>query len=131
MGFEKTCVARMLKNCEKMLREPPKKEWLTLLDKDDHPELDLSPELDVDDIKKHQLLIGALQWAVSTGRFDIAAHVMTLGRHRVDAIANSSMQHVKKLVMQLTGAWNAIASSKCCLLTSFPCLNNGCARACH
>ena len=46
----------MLKNHEEMCGEPPK-EWLTPLDKDDHPELDLSPELDLDDIKKCQLLI--------------------------------------------------------------------------
>ena len=101
-----------------MFGEQPE-EWLTPLDKDDHRELCLSPELDVDDIKKFQSLVGALQRDVSTGRFDIAAHVMTLGRHRVDAIASSSMQHVKKLVMQLTGAWNAIASSKCCHLSIF------------
>jgi hypothetical protein len=31
-------------------------------------------------MKKHQSLVGALQWAVSIGRFDIAVHVMTLGR---------------------------------------------------
>jgi hypothetical protein len=77
----KTYVKRMLKNYEQMFGEPPK-EFLTPLDKDDHPELDMTPELDIDGIKKYQSLIGALQWAVSIGRFDIAVHVMTLGRYR-------------------------------------------------
>jgi hypothetical protein len=69
----------MLKNYEQMFGEPPK-ELLTPLDKDDHPELDMTPELDIDGIKKHQSLIGALQWAVLIGRFDVAVHVMTLGQ---------------------------------------------------
>jgi hypothetical protein len=73
----KTYVKRMLKN----YGEPPK-EFLTPLDKDDHPELDMTPELDLDGVKKHQSLVGALQRAVSIGHFDIAVHVMTLGRHR-------------------------------------------------
>jgi hypothetical protein len=77
----KTYVKRMLKNYEWMFGEP-RKEFLTSLDKDDHPELDMTPELDLDGIKKHQSLVGALQWAVWIGRFDIAMHVMTLGRHR-------------------------------------------------
>jgi hypothetical protein len=77
----KTYVKRMLKNYERMFGEPPK-EFLTPLDKDDHPELDMTPELDLDGIKKYQSLVGALQWAVSIGRFDIAVHVMTLGRYR-------------------------------------------------
>jgi hypothetical protein len=42
----------------------------------------MTPELDLDGIKKRQSLVGALQWAVSIGRFDVAVHVMTLGRHR-------------------------------------------------
>jgi hypothetical protein len=77
----KTYVKRMLKNYEQMSAEPPK-EYVTPLDKDDHPELDVTPELDLDGIKKFQSLIGAVQWAVSIGRFDIAVHVMTLGRYR-------------------------------------------------
>jgi hypothetical protein len=71
----------MLKNYERMFGEPPK-ESLTPLDKDDHPEVDMTPELDLDGVKKHQSLVGALQWAVSIGRFDVAIDVNTLGRHR-------------------------------------------------
>jgi hypothetical protein len=42
----------------------------------------MTPELDVDGIKKHQSLIGAPQWAVLIGRFDTAVHVVALGQHR-------------------------------------------------
>jgi hypothetical protein len=73
-----TYVKRMLKNYKQMFGEPPK-EFLTPVDQDDHPELDMNPELDIDGIKKCQSLIGAPQWAMSIGRFDAAVHVMTLG----------------------------------------------------
>jgi hypothetical protein len=61
-----------------MFGEPPK-ELLTPSDKDNHPELDITPEWDSDNVKKCQSFIGALQGAVSIGRFDVAAHLMMLG----------------------------------------------------
>ena len=48
------------------------------IEKNDHPELDTSELLGLDDITKYQSLIGALQWAVSIDRFDIMTSVMTL-----------------------------------------------------
>ena len=51
--------------------------------KGDHPELDDSPELDKDGIKQYQSMIGALQWTVTLGRFDIMAAVMTMSRFRI------------------------------------------------
>jgi hypothetical protein len=53
------------------------------LDDGDHPELDMTDELDAKGIRTYQSLIGALQWAVSLCRFDIHCAVMTLGRFRV------------------------------------------------
>ena len=53
------------------------------LDKNDHPELDISPLCDDDGIQKYQSLIGALQWAISLGRFDIGVAVMTMSSYRV------------------------------------------------
>jgi hypothetical protein len=35
-----------------------------------------------DDIQKYQSLIGAMQWAISIGHFDIAVHVMTMSSFR-------------------------------------------------
>ena len=58
----------MLKNYEEMFGEQPT-EFFTPLDKDD-----------LDAIKKYQSLVATFQWAVSIGSFDIAVHVMKLGR---------------------------------------------------
>jgi hypothetical protein len=49
----------------------------------DHPELDLSPELDQDGIRLYQSLIGALQWAVTLGRIDILVGVTKMSSFRV------------------------------------------------
>ena len=49
----------------------------------DHPELDLTEELDEDGIKQYQSLIGALQWLVTLGRFDILIGVTMMGSFRV------------------------------------------------
>ncbi len=49
----------------------------------DHPETDDSPELDEQGIKQYQSMIGALQWTVTLGRFDILAAVMTMSRFRI------------------------------------------------
>jgi hypothetical protein len=47
------------------------KEWTSPIDKDNHPELDTSEELSNEGIQHYQSLIGAFQWAVSLGRYDI------------------------------------------------------------
>jgi hypothetical protein len=47
-----------------------------------HPEIDSSKFLGEDDIQKYQSLIGAMQWAISIGHFDIAVHVMTMSSFR-------------------------------------------------
>jgi len=55
----------------------PKQNVTSPLEKLDHPELDMSKELDANGIKDYHLLIGALQWSVSLGRIDITTAVMT------------------------------------------------------
>jgi len=56
----------------------PKQLITSPLEKGDHPELDMSKELDQDGIRNYQSLIGALQWSISLGQLDIATAVMTL-----------------------------------------------------
>jgi hypothetical protein len=63
-----------------MYGEPPKQYTLPLK-KGDHPEIDDSPKLDAADIKVYQSMMGALQWCVSLGRFDIMAAVMTMSQY--------------------------------------------------
>jgi hypothetical protein len=67
----------MLKNHKEMFGEPP---WLLWLDRTtSHPEPDMTPELDLDGIKKHQSLMGAPLWSASNAtRFDIAVHAIEL-----------------------------------------------------
>jgi hypothetical protein len=66
---------------QKIFGEQPK-ENSSSLDCNHHPEFDTSNELPELDIKHFQLLIGALQWAISLYCFDIQCAVMTLGRFR-------------------------------------------------
>ena len=48
----------------------------------DSPELDTTPELDEDGIRQYQSIVGALQWCITLGRFDVACAVMSLSRFR-------------------------------------------------
>ena len=52
------------------------------LEKADHPELDSTELLDVEETQIYQSLIGSLQWTIQIGRFDVSTAVMTLSRFR-------------------------------------------------
>jgi Reverse transcriptase (RNA-dependent DNA polymerase) len=67
---------------EEMFGEKPK-HYQSPLEKNDHPELDESDLLPSSDITIYQSMIGALQWAVSLGRFDIHTAVMTMSQFRI------------------------------------------------
>jgi hypothetical protein len=73
----KTYIERIMANCQNMFGELPKP-FVSTLQKGDHPVLDQSPELEADDIKKFQSLIGAMQLTILLCRMDIACAVMTL-----------------------------------------------------
>jgi len=75
-------VKKMLINYETMFGEKPK-EYSHPMPEGDHPELDTSPELDEDGIRQYQSLIGALQWLVTLGRFDIQLAVAAMSSYRV------------------------------------------------
>jgi hypothetical protein len=76
-------IDRMVDAYKSMFGVAPKQNVQSPLEKGDHPELDDSPLLGEDGIKKYQSLIGTLQWAISLGRFDIATAVMTMSSFRV------------------------------------------------
>ena len=76
-------IEKMMGSYEKYFGEKPKHNVTSPLEKGDHPELDTSELLDSQGITVYQSLIGALQWAVSIGRFDIHTAVMTLSGFRV------------------------------------------------
>jgi len=71
-------IDRMIESYLRLFGTKPKTIYSSPLEKGDHPELDTSPELDIEGIKVHQSMIGAAQWIVSLGRLDIATAVMEL-----------------------------------------------------
>jgi len=75
-------VEKMMSQYQVLFGTQPKKYW-SPLEPNDHPELDNSELCNQEEITKYQSLIGALQWAISLGKFDIFTAVMTLSRFRV------------------------------------------------
>ena len=71
-------IDRMVQQHEALFGFKPKTNVSSPLEKNDHPELDTSPLLDMDGIAKYQSIIGILQWAITLGRFDVATAVMTM-----------------------------------------------------
>ena len=76
-----TYIKKMLGNYERMFGMKPK-EYSAPLEKGDHPEIDVTDELDEQGIAMYQSLIGALQWAVTLGRFDIQCAVASMSSFR-------------------------------------------------
>jgi hypothetical protein len=70
-------IKKMLSNYEQMFGMLPKDAALPL-EKGNHPELDSSDLLDLKGIKIYQSLIGALQWVIQIGQFDVTTVVMTM-----------------------------------------------------
>ena len=75
-------IKKMIINYTTMFGEKPKEASSPMVEKD-HPELDTTEELDATGIKQYQSLIGALQWLVTFGRFDILLGVTTMSGYRV------------------------------------------------
>jgi len=68
-------VEKILDNCRRICGAWPKPATSPLVN-GDHPELDASELLNEDHQKMYQSLIGALQWVIQIGRFDIQTSVM-------------------------------------------------------
>ena len=73
----------------------------------DHPELDTSPELSDEGLKKYQSMIGSLQWAISLGRFDIATAVMTMSSFRASP-REGHLDRLKRMYGYLSKMHHAI-----------------------
>ena len=100
-------IERMVANYERIFGEAPKQVVTSPLEKGDHPELDTSDLLGDDGIRNYQSLIGALQWAVSIGRFDVATAVMTMSGYRV-APRQGHLDRVKRICGYLSKMRNAV-----------------------
>ena len=77
-----TYIKKILDNYQREFGSLPSKKPSTPLTTGDHPELDDTSFLDDKGIKLYQSMIGALQWCITLGRFDIMYAVMVLSRFR-------------------------------------------------
>jgi len=74
-------IEKILENHRRIFGTCPKPATSPLVN-GDHPKLDASELLNEDDQKLCQSLIGALQWVIQIGRFDVQTAVMSLSRFR-------------------------------------------------
>jgi hypothetical protein len=74
-------VDKMIDTYVQLYGEKPR-QCKTPLEQNDHPEMDDSPFLGPDETQQYQSLVGAMQWAISIGRLDIATAVMSLSSFR-------------------------------------------------
>jgi hypothetical protein len=80
----KKYIDKMLDSYQRIFGSKPR-QYSTPLEHGDHPEIDDSEELGLEDInKKFQSMIGALQWVIQIRRFDINTAVMTLSSFRTN-----------------------------------------------
>lgn len=89
-------IERMVKEYEALFQSKPSQKVTSPLEKNDHPELDTSPLLDDEGIRKYQSLIGTLQWTITLGRFDVGTAVMTMSGFRV-APRVGHLERVKRI----------------------------------
>ena len=88
-------IEKMLDNYKRIYGTNPRQATSPLV-KGDHPELDTSELLDLEETKIYQSLIGALQWTIQIGRFDIATAVMTMSRFRA-APRRGHLERIKRI----------------------------------
>jgi hypothetical protein len=79
----KKYIERMEGTYLQMFGSKPKTVYSSPIEKGDHLELDTSEEINEKGIQQYQSLIGAAQWLVTLGRFDIATAVMKMSSFRV------------------------------------------------
>ena len=92
---------------ERMFGHAPKQVVTSPIEKNDHPELDTSELLDEEWTQKYQSLIGALQWVVSIGRFDVQTAVMSMSSFRA-APRRGHLERVKRIFGYLAKMKHAV-----------------------
>jgi hypothetical protein len=105
----------MVDNYKQLFGKSPSHHSQSPLESNDHPEIDSSEFLGEDDIQKYQSLIGAMQWAISIGHFDIAVHVMVMSSFRVSP-RHGHLEQVKHMVRYLS----KFRFAELCTLTNEP-----------
>jgi hypothetical protein len=85
------------------------------MEKGDSPEIDQSEVLGTDGVLLYQSLIGALQWAVTLGRFDTLVAVMSMSRFRI----NPRVGHLERL-KRVFGYLRKHPDARICCRTGVP-----------
>lgn len=73
-------IEKMIDTYVRLFGMKPTKQYTVPLEKGNHPEIDNSEELGLEETKIYQYLIGVMQWAIQLGRMDITTTVMTTSR---------------------------------------------------
>jgi hypothetical protein len=102
----KKYIEKMVDTYQQTFGEKPKETVTSPLEKGDHPELDVSDLLGPEDVVKYQSFIGAMQWAISIGRFDIQTAVMTLSSFRASP-RKGHLERAKRIYGYLAKMKNA------------------------
>ena len=89
-------IQRMLDNFERDHGKQPKK-YASPMRAGESPELSTGELLSPEMVKKYQSLLGALQWCVTLGRFDIFIAVMSLSRFRIEP-KNDHWDHLERVL---------------------------------
>jgi hypothetical protein len=105
-------IEKMMYTYVQLYGEKPRKAS-SPLEQSDHPEMDDSPFLGQDETQQFQSLIGAMQWAVSIGRLDIATAVIFLSSFR----AMPRRGHLKR-AKQIYGYLRKMKEAKIRVLTN-------------
>jgi len=74
----------------------PSTKPLSPLEKGDHPEINESEFLDDNGTQMYQSLVGALQWSISIGQFNIATAAMMMSSFRAQP-SLGHLEHVKQI----------------------------------
>ena len=96
----KKYIERIIQSYEQHFGQKPKTDSAyasSPLEKGDNPELDTSDLCSAEDRERYQSLLGALQWLVTLGRFDIATAVMTMSSFRA-APRQGHLKRVQRIV---------------------------------
>jgi hypothetical protein len=103
----KKYIDKMISSYEQFFGCKPSQKYSSPLEKGDHPEFDTSDLLDDIEVQRYQSLIGAMQWAISIGRFDIITAVMTLSSFRAMP-RQGHMDRVKRIYGYLSKMKDAV-----------------------
>ena len=90
---QKKYIEKLKETYVRLLNTEPSKGLKTPLEKNGHPELDTSDNLEGLQVNHYLTMVGQLQWLITLGRFDIQAQVISMSRFR----AQPRQGHLERL----------------------------------